>query len=186
MYIYFFFVYSENLTGVHDVDADEEIQNIVFGTNHGSPSVLPRQLPPNINTSYSTLNDDAMDEHTSLLRRNSSVHSAISSTSAWSSTTVDTQLKSTVAQTLINAINILIGIALLSFPLALRNAGWIFGTVLLAFTCILTNYTAKIIARCLDYPKASFVLKTYCKYKLESFFFFFCKITLLVLTNNGF
>ncbi|CAO3662369.1 unnamed protein product [Umbelopsis ramanniana] len=153
--------WSENLTGVHDVDADEEIQNMVFGTNHASPSVLPRQLPPNINTSYSTLNDDAIDEHTSLLRRNPSVHSAISSTSAWSSTTVDTQLKSTVAQTLINAINILIGIALLSFPLALRNAGWIFGTVLLAFTCLLTNYTAKIIARCLDYPKASFVLKTY-------------------------
>lgn len=165
MYFYFLFVYSENLTGVHDVDADEEIQNMVFGTNHASsPSVLPRQLPPNINTSYSTLNDDPIDEHTSLLRRNPSVHSAVSSTSTWSSTTVDTQLKSTVAQTLTNAINILIGIALLSFPLALRNAGWIFGTVLLAFTCLLTNYTAKIIARCLDYPKASFVLKTYGKY----------------------
>jgi Transmembrane amino acid transporter protein len=137
---------------------------MVFGTNNASPSVLPRQLPPNINTSYSTLNDDQTDEHTSLLRRNPSIHSSISSSSAWSSTTVDTQLKSTVAQTLINAINILIGIALLSFPLALRNAGWILGSLLLAFTCLLTNYTGKIIARCLDYPKASFVLKTYGKY----------------------
>jgi vesicular inhibitory amino acid transporter len=72
-------------------------------------------------------------------------------------------LKSSVAQSLTNAINILIGIALLSFPLALKNAGWIFGAVLLAFTCMLTNYSAKVIAHCLDYPKSTIFLKTYGK-----------------------
>jgi vesicular inhibitory amino acid transporter len=75
--------------------------------------------------------------------------------------TIDTQPKSTSAQTLINSINILIGIALLSFPLALKNAGWLFGGILLTFTCLLTNYTAKIIARCLDYSKSTRMLKTY-------------------------
>ncbi|KAI9319192.1 transmembrane amino acid transporter protein-domain-containing protein [Dichotomocladium elegans] len=59
-------------------------------------------------------------------------------------------IKSTFAQTVFNAMNVLIGVGILAFPLAFRYAGWLIGSLIFAFCAIGTNYTAKLLARCLD------------------------------------
>ncbi|CAI2169502.1 18938_t:CDS:2 [Funneliformis geosporum] len=58
--------------------------------------------------------------------------------------------KSTFNQTVFNAVNILMGIAILSFPLAFKYAGWFFGISIFLFCLIQTNYTAKLLKKCLD------------------------------------
>ncbi|KAG2368254.1 transmembrane amino acid transporter protein-domain-containing protein [Suillus spraguei] len=54
--------------------------------------------------------------------------------------------KSTYGQTLFNSIAILMGMGLLSEPLAFAYAGWIGGTVLIVFMGFVNCYTAKILA----------------------------------------
>ncbi|GAA5871168.1 hypothetical protein JCM3774_006811 [Rhodotorula dairenensis] len=54
--------------------------------------------------------------------------------------------ESTWGQTLFNTVNVLIGVGLLADPLAFADAGWIFGTLLLLFCALVTNYTAKMLA----------------------------------------
>ncbi|KAH9937611.1 transmembrane amino acid transporter protein-domain-containing protein [Fomitopsis serialis] len=61
---------------------------------------------------------------------------------------------STYGQTLFNAIAILLGIGMLSEPLAFAYAGWIGGTAIIIFYGWITCYTAKILAHIiLDDPK---------------------------------
>lgn len=54
--------------------------------------------------------------------------------------------ESTWGQTLFNTVNVLIGVGLLADPLAFADAGWIFGTLILLFCALVTNYTAKMLA----------------------------------------
>lgn len=63
---------------------------------------------------------------------------------------LSTPLRSTFLQSIFNAVNVLIGVGILALPLAFRLAGWIFGFIILIFCCLATNYTAKILVKCLD------------------------------------
>lgn len=54
---------------------------------------------------------------------------------------------STFGQTLFNSIAILLGIGMLSTPLAFAYAGWIPGTILIGFYGFVSCYTAKILAQ---------------------------------------
>ncbi|KAG9314517.1 transmembrane amino acid transporter protein-domain-containing protein [Chiua virens] len=54
--------------------------------------------------------------------------------------------KSTYGQTLFNCIAVLLGIGMLSEPLAFAYAGWFWGTVLIVFFGLVTCYTAKMLA----------------------------------------
>ena len=58
--------------------------------------------------------------------------------------------QSTLPQTVFNSVNVLIGVALLALPLAMRYAGWIPGLLFIAFSAASTSYTAKILAECAD------------------------------------
>ncbi|KAJ5584076.1 uncharacterized protein N7459_003876 [Penicillium hispanicum] len=58
--------------------------------------------------------------------------------------------QSTVPQTVFNSVNVLIGIGLLSLPLAMKHSGWLLGLLFLAYSAVTTSYTAKILAKCLD------------------------------------
>lgn len=58
--------------------------------------------------------------------------------------------QSTLPQTVFNSSNVLIGVGLLSLPLALRYAGWVIGIVFFVYSALVTNYTAKLLAKCLD------------------------------------
>lgn len=58
--------------------------------------------------------------------------------------------QSTVPQTICNSVNVLIGVGLLSLPLAMKQAGWFLGLLFLLFAAVSTSYTAKILAKCLD------------------------------------
>lgn len=61
--------------------------------------------------------------------------------------------QSTVPQTIFNSVNVLIGIGLLSLPLALQYSGWVLGLTFLVYSAVTTSYTAKILAKCLDVDK---------------------------------
>lgn len=58
--------------------------------------------------------------------------------------------QSTVPQTIFNSVNVLIGVGLLSLPLAMKQAGWLLGLSFLFLSAVTTSYTAKILAKCLD------------------------------------
>ncbi|KAI9677642.1 MAG: hypothetical protein M1817_006597 [Caeruleum heppii] len=58
--------------------------------------------------------------------------------------------QSTLPQTIFNSVNVLIGIGLLALPMGLKYAGWLIGLIFLLLSAIVTSYTAKILAKCLD------------------------------------
>ena len=58
--------------------------------------------------------------------------------------------QSTLPQTVFNSVNVLIGIGLLSLPLALKQSGWLIGMGVLFLAAITTRYTALLLAKCLD------------------------------------
>lgn len=58
--------------------------------------------------------------------------------------------QSTLPQTIFNSVNVLVGVGLLTLPLALKYSGWVVGMVFLAFSAVTTCYTAKLLAKCLD------------------------------------
>ena len=58
--------------------------------------------------------------------------------------------KSSYTQSIFNSINILIGIGILALPLGFKCAGWAIGLSVFVFCCGLTNYTAKLLQKCLD------------------------------------
>ncbi|KAI9305504.1 transmembrane amino acid transporter protein-domain-containing protein [Cunninghamella echinulata] len=61
-----------------------------------------------------------------------------------------TTLRSSFTQSIFNALNVLIGIGILTLPYAFRLAGWSVGSIILLFCCLSTNYTAKVLIRCLN------------------------------------
>ncbi|KAG0648348.1 Vacuolar amino acid transporter 1 [Hyphodiscus hymeniophilus] len=58
--------------------------------------------------------------------------------------------QSTLPQTVFNSTNVLIGVGLLSLPMGIKYAGWLCGMVFLALSAIVTAYTAKLLAKCMD------------------------------------
>jgi len=58
--------------------------------------------------------------------------------------------QSTLPQTIFNSTNVLIGVGLLSLPMGIKYAGWLCGMVFLLFSALVTAYTAKKLAQCMD------------------------------------
>lgn len=54
-------------------------------------------------------------------------------------------------QATFNAINLLLGVGVLSLPFAFRSSGWIVGGILLLAFSLMTNFTGKLLADCMDY-----------------------------------
>jgi len=58
--------------------------------------------------------------------------------------------QSTLPQTIFNSTNVLIGVGLLSLPLGIKYAGWICGMIFLLLSALVTAYTARLLAKCMD------------------------------------
>jgi vesicular inhibitory amino acid transporter len=58
--------------------------------------------------------------------------------------------QSTLPQTVFNSINVLIGVGLLSLPMGFKYAGWICGMITLASCALVTSYTARLLAKCME------------------------------------
>ncbi|KAL8855214.1 MAG: hypothetical protein Q9221_000120 [Calogaya cf. arnoldii] len=62
--------------------------------------------------------------------------------------------RSTLPQTVLNSVNVLVGVGILSLPLALSYSGWVFGVPFLLLAALATRYTAGLLAKCLNrFPK---------------------------------
>ena len=62
----------------------------------------------------------------------------------------DAGAQSTALQATLNAVNLLLGMGVLSLPFALKSSGWAIGISLLVFLTVLTNYTGKLLGRILS------------------------------------
>lgn len=62
--------------------------------------------------------------------------------------------QSTLPQTTFNSVNTLIGVGILSLPLGIHYAGWLIGMVFLLASALVTKYTARVLAKCLDVDKS--------------------------------
>lgn len=58
--------------------------------------------------------------------------------------------QSTAPQTVLNSVNVLIGVGLLALPVGLLKAGWVFGAPVLLLCCMLTCWTATLLSKSLD------------------------------------
>jgi len=58
--------------------------------------------------------------------------------------------RSTLPQTVFNSTNVLVGVGILSLPLAIRYSGWLVGLSFFLVSALVTSYTAKLLAKCLD------------------------------------
>ena len=58
--------------------------------------------------------------------------------------------QSTLPQTIFNSVNVLIGVGLLSLPLAVKYSGLVVGGLFFTFSVVCTQYSAKLLAKCLD------------------------------------
>ena len=58
--------------------------------------------------------------------------------------------QSTLPQTIFNSTNVLIGVGILSLPMAMKYAGWIPGTIFLALAALVTAYTARLLGKCMQ------------------------------------
>jgi vesicular inhibitory amino acid transporter len=58
--------------------------------------------------------------------------------------------QSTLPQTVFNSTNVLIGVGLLSLPMGIKYAGWICGMVFLLLSALVTAYTSRKLAECMD------------------------------------
>ncbi|GEM08912.1 amino acid transporter [Rhodotorula toruloides] len=106
-----------------------------------SPLLAPSR-PAGTNASYFSSGVDITEEPAHVVRRRPSTFSK----EAWKAAIEEHRGESTWSQSLFNTVNVLIGVGLLADPLAFADAGWIFGTILLLFCCLVTNYTAKMLA----------------------------------------
>ncbi|KAI8393933.1 transmembrane amino acid transporter protein-domain-containing protein [Radiomyces spectabilis] len=124
---------------IHDADQfDDEEQS---KTNLVDPHALDR-LPSQQSTGYHLF--PSLSRHTTVA-------------SVLSQQFPPSQLpqRSTFVQSVFNSVNVLVGIGILALPLGFRCAGWLAGSAIFLFCSFGTNYTAKLLARCLDaYPGA--------------------------------
>jgi vesicular inhibitory amino acid transporter len=58
--------------------------------------------------------------------------------------------QSTLPQTIFNSTNVLIGVGLLSLPMGMKYAGWVCGAIFLFLAAVVTSYTARLLAKCMD------------------------------------
>ena len=63
--------------------------------------------------------------------------------------------ESTVPMTIFNSTNVLIGVGILALPLAVKHAGWVIGLSFLTLAAVMTSYTARLLAKCLDTSSGS-------------------------------
>ncbi|KAM4062227.1 transmembrane amino acid transporter protein [Hirsutella rhossiliensis] len=58
--------------------------------------------------------------------------------------------QSTLPQSIFNSVNALIGIGLLSLPLALKMSGWLIGLPLLTLMALVATHTGKLLGKCME------------------------------------
>ncbi|KAI8991436.1 transmembrane amino acid transporter protein-domain-containing protein [Mycotypha africana] len=148
----------------HTALLDEEENSLSYTKNYTSS--IRYSLPTSTLSIHSRRNSEGTlhDERTPLLfPTTASLHKVNTNTSVY--TIADSYIagtsqqdhhfhgsvqKSSFIQSIFNSINILVGVGVLALPLGFKCAGWLIGFLIFAFCFGLTNYTAKLLAKCLD------------------------------------
>ncbi|CAO3640874.1 unnamed protein product [Cunninghamella blakesleeana] len=144
--------FAENLHITPSYGQQHNLNNQFLEDNHdyfyeqSSKSNLSYVTHPSLDTLNRTLSEPS--KSTSLqglfpnLSRPATIASLISQP--------QTSLRSTFTQSIFNSLNVLIGIGILTLPYAFCLSGWFYGLLILSFCCLSTNYTAKVLIRCLN------------------------------------
>ncbi|KAI7872845.1 transmembrane amino acid transporter protein-domain-containing protein [Spinellus fusiger] len=143
---------AENLTLPHTVltDAHEALLESEEEQHYDSSRLRPHSPEPNqLSPILST--DTSTGIHLfPPLSRHTTVASVLSQRLQASTQAQSYTPQSTFLQSVFNSVNVLLGVGMLALPLALRYAGWVWGSLIFVFCSLLTNYTAKLIAKCMD------------------------------------
>lgn len=145
---------------------DENLQPLISATNAERPlaGVETEHTPllTRKQTSRASLRLPTHQQSHSVLTRKNSTRSIVSKQPKYYSQPGN----STYRQTLFNSTAILLGIGMLSEPLAFAYAGWITGTILITLYGFMTCYTAKILAQFIREDPS---LRTYADIGLKAF-----------------
>ncbi|TVY65733.1 Vacuolar amino acid transporter [Lachnellula suecica] len=143
------------------------IQGSVLGSVRGRESVfaiaphLAAPLPGSYGTSYgtvqSTLSESSMQRAGELWREQQAARAEgerepllVKEVEQDGKVVLVVAGRSTLPQTIFNSTNVLIGVGLLSLPMGIKYAGWICGMGFLLFSALVTAYTARLLAKCMD------------------------------------
>ncbi|KAI8378893.1 transmembrane amino acid transporter protein-domain-containing protein [Choanephora cucurbitarum] len=135
-------VQSDYYSALESYDGDSQsirdhLESFVDSYSHTSALYVAE----NVNAPY----EDIYDLKTSSLSRHTTIASVISHQLPHKK-----PARSTFVQSVFNSVNVLVGIGILTLPFAFRCAGWVMGSLIFLFCALVTNYTAKLMAHCLD------------------------------------
>ena len=124
---------SLNAASYSSPDRDDDVQLIAFGavSVHDSLMYLSSPMTPRKRGKYKR------GEMTPLMRPDQG----------------DGVGDSSFTQATFNAINLLLGVGILSLPFAVKTSGWLIAPPLLIFLSGVTNYTGKLLGRCLEFKR---------------------------------
>jgi len=107
----------------------------------------------------------------------------------------DIDKKSTFTQSCFNAVNVLMGIGLISFPFSFFLTGWVVGILMLLVFALLTMHTAKLLGKCMrinnltNYSEIGYAAYGKKGYVFISLFFSFelfaCSVSLVILIADS-
>ncbi|KAF7731383.1 hypothetical protein EC973_000191 [Apophysomyces ossiformis] len=100
--------------------------------------------------SQDTVNEQTTLLYSSLSKINTNASRATVADSYAADPYIDMTKKSTFYESLFNSVNVLVGIGILALPLGFKCAGWALGAFIFLFSVGVTNYTAKLLAKCMD------------------------------------
>lgn len=109
-------------------------------------SPVAMSLAPHQSSSFTT--SPYTEQQRLLQEQKEVVWSPVSNTSA-----VTCQGTSSFKQAVFNAVNVLLGVGVLSSPFSMRSSGWLIGGLLFLFFTLVTNHTAKLLGQCLSYQE---------------------------------
>ncbi|BGP49474.1 hypothetical protein JCM10450v2_005365 [Rhodotorula kratochvilovae] len=127
----------------------------------GPTSPSASHISPDGSAVHPSFSDTAIDDEEYLasgvarIRSSGKRRASTFSREAWKAAIEEHRGESTWGQTLFNTVNVLVGVGLLANPLAFADAGWVFGTILLLFCALVTNYTAKMLAAMMRQDRTS-------------------------------
>lgn len=130
-----------------------------------NPSTKQNGTGPEFPELYSQLSEPSLARVTGIQRKRDGYRSDSQDSSSSSASSEPTLIKfrrddgtgaevmvgqSTLPHTIFNSSNVLVGVGLLTLPLALAYTGWVLGISGLIASCLVTKYTAGLLAKCLD------------------------------------
>jgi vesicular inhibitory amino acid transporter len=151
---------SESESALGSVRSNARPSQLIFAIAPHLATPLAGSYGTSYGTLQSTLNEPSTTSAVQLWRQQQAAGTTVPDRKRWPLIVKEVEQdgkivlavegQSTLAQTVFNSINVLIGVGLLSLPLGMKYSGWICGMMFLILSALATSYTAMLLAKCMD------------------------------------